>query len=187
MHYRFLLWSFAALYFPGMIAAEVTYKSSGIIPVSGSTMASLEKVMTDAGITSCQITSTARSTSAQAAEMLSYMERHGLEAAKKMYGVEGDRVLDIGSSLLAEKRPKADVLAAMEKKLIEVLPSARKANRLMHVDRSDFDVFDVSIVSIVPAAKARDFLRKAKASKEFERVLGPEEGEKDCYHFEKKK
>jgi hypothetical protein len=146
----------------------------------------LADVLSAAHVSKCTITSTARTIPQQAKAMYDYIAHHSVDAAEKLYGSEGKAVVDVYVNQSNAHNDRTKILAAMEAKIIEVLPAAREHNHLMHVDRPDFDVFDVSMASI-PGDKRTGFLAAAKASTAFHRVLGPGEGEKDCYHFEFKK
>ena len=146
----------------------------------------LADVLKAAQVPKCTITSTSRTSAQQAKAMYGFITTYGVDAARNLYGAEGNEVIDIYVSQSKAHRDQATTLAAMEAKVKEVLPAARAHNHLMHVDRPDFDVFDVSMKSI-PSDKQAGFRAAIKASTAFHRVLGPGEGEKDCYHFEFKK
>lgn len=146
----------------------------------------LASVLTTAKVSGCIITSTTRTSTQQAKAMYGFITAYGVDAARKLYGSEGNKVVDVYVAQTKTNRDETAILAAMDAEIKKVLPEAIKNNHLMHVDRPDYDVFDVSLDSI-PSDKRGDFIAAAKASGLFHRVLGPQEGEQSCYHFEFKK
>jgi hypothetical protein len=154
--------------------------------ISESAKSALAGVLNTSNVKGCTITSTARTSAQQAKAMYDFIAANGVGAARKLYGSEGNLVIDVYVTKTAALTEQSEILAAMEAKVKDVLPDAIKHNHMMHVDRPDFDVFDVSLDSI-PSDKRDDFSTAAKASGLFYRVLGPDEGEKNCFHFEFKK
>lgn len=168
-------------------APTISYANSAVPRIGAAATKALEDAMTTAGVTACTISRTTATSSDQARVMYEFVEGKTVDAARKLYGPEGDQVIEVYVAARAEKLDRAQIIAGMEKKLVEVLPAARANNRLMHLDRKDFDVFDVGMTSIKPADKGPALVAAAKAGGKFVRVLDPSDGEKDAYHFEFKK
>ena len=146
----------------------------------------LASVLTAANVQGCVITSTVRTCAEQAKVMYGFITTYGVAAARNLYGGEGNQVVDVYVAQTNANQDEAATLAAMAAKIKAVLPEAINNHHLMHVDRPGYDVFDVSLDSI-PGDKRDSFIKAAKASSLFHRVLSPEEGEKTCCHFEFKK
>ena len=116
------------------------------IPVDAKKM--LKQIMIESGVNYVYVSSTNRTIAEQVGAMygliLSYDEGFdfGIRDAKtRLYGPEADAVLDV----LAKNRNKDNVKQLMIEELERVLQSAKDNNRLMHVDRPEYIVFDLSL------------------------------------------
>ncbi|MEY2878186.1 MAG: hypothetical protein RLZZ15_566 [Verrucomicrobiota bacterium] len=106
----------------------------------------------------------------------------GVAAAYKLYSSAGDKAIDTYTAASVAGKTSPEIILAMETNIVEVLPDARAANQLMHVDRDGHDVVDVAELS-VPADKRTALIKVARESGAFYRFLGPMDGEKGCDHF----
>ena len=134
----------------------------------------LKEVMAASGVSSVRVTSTSRTPRMQARAMHGFVQRHGLKAARRLYGPEGDAVLAVYQQHRREDRKTC--VKAMHEEVARQLPRAHANNRLMHTKPTHY-VFDVAIRSIAPARRA-DFNEAARRHPRISRFLGPADGEK---------
>lgn len=107
------------------------------------------KVLSDicdaCGVTSVIISSTQRSPSEQARVMYENLVVQGPAKQHTLYGPVGDKVIDVYEQLTAQKRSKAEIIAGMTAKIVELGPS----NVSHHAaDPKVLNVFDVAPSSI---------------------------------------
>ena len=148
------------------------------LPVAAAAI--LEEVMIASGVSSVRVTSTSRTPHMQARAMHGFVQRHGMKAARRLYGPEGDAVLAVYEQHHGEEEELC--IRAMHEEVERQLPRAHDHNRLMHTKPTHY-VFDVAIRSIAPARRA-DFNEAARRHPRISRFLGPAEGEKGAFHLE---
>lgn len=145
-------------------------------------------IMKDAGVTEVTVTSANRTAKDQLRVMYDLLQTTTPAEAKKLYGPEGDAVIDVYVASKAAGKTKDQILVDMLVELDKQLPAALANNRLMHVGReATFIVFDLDIDRVVPAAKLVVFqtkLREAETAKVIHRFLDPDNGEKKALHIE---
>ena len=140
----------------------------------------LREIMYDTGITDARITSTFRTPPHQVRAMAGFIHRHGVPAAYRLYGPEGDSIIASYAEHAHVSREQRR--QAMLDVLLRVLPRAHANGRLMHTQDTHF-VFDVAVRSI-PKDKHEAFARSARVHPCVLRFLGFEEGEKGAFHLE---
>lgn len=148
------------------------------------------EIMREAQIDEVEVTSSNRTVVAQIDAMIEQITKNGVEEAKKLYGVEGDAVIDVYVQNKGNNKSIEEIKFQMTNELKRQLPSAIANNRLMHIGReSQFIVFDISIAKLKPFSESNAFqtvaLKFVTQGKVF-RFLGTNSGEKDAYHFEVK-
>lgn len=140
----------------------------------------LQEIMAEAEVASVRVTSTERTPREQAQVMRGFIRRHGVQAAYRLYGPEGDAVIHCYEAC---RRPGAEAcLEEMGTEVRRQLPQAHAEGRLMHTNPTHF-VFDVAIRSVGPARRAA-FARAARQHPRVSRFLGPQDGEKGAFHVE---
>ena len=167
------------LLYPRISAAQ---QISGITLPAGA-QAILHDAMTRSGVRSAVVTRTRSSPADQVRIMYNFISRHGVDAALRMYGSEGDAVVHRYSATDGSPDVKK---AAMLEELNRQLPGARSNGRLMHVN-DDLVVFDLSLRRLDPTDAADSLIHALRANAATVRVLGPEQGEKEAIHVELKK
>lgn len=140
----------------------------------------LKEIMVASEVSSARVTSTSRTPHMQARVMHGFVQRHGLAAARRLYGPEGDAVLAVYEQYHGEEEGRC--VRAMHEEVKRQLLRAHAHNRLMHTKPTHY-VFDVAIRSIAPAHRA-DFSEAARRHPRISRFLGPAEGEKGAFHLE---
>ena len=140
----------------------------------------LGEIMRTSGVSGVRVTSTYRTPTHQVRVMGGFIRRHGLAAAYRLYGPEGDAV--IAQFETHGNRSRAGRRQAMLEELLRVLPAAHKNGRLMHTQETHY-VFDVAVRSL-PADRRVAFARAARKHSCVLRFLGFEEGEKGAFHLE---
>jgi hypothetical protein len=127
----------------------------------------LEDILQAAGLSSAQISSTARPPSEQARVMFNNIESTGVAAQKRLYAAAGDSVIDEYVKAKAAKKTPTEIKAAMEAKIIEVGPT-----KVSHhaADPNVLCVFDVAPSSI---AKKATFEKAVRADKRVSKFLLP--------------
>ena len=168
------------------------YKSGSLPRLASASETLLASIASAAGLTSCTITSTARTSAEQAQEMFNYIRKYSVADDKALYGSAGDKVIDTYVAAKNVKPPLSDsaILNKMTVAVVAVLPEARSLNQLMHVDRNGFDVFDISVGTLQPqtsTAKTAFKNQAAKNSGVFRFLSDSNSNEKDAYHFEIRK
>ena len=128
----------------------ITYGSQAdATAVTPEALAVLKDVLKAAGVTSAQISSTARDASDQARAMYNNLEGtgkgQGVEAQRDLYAATGDKVIDVYEALKKEKKSPAEIKQAMKEKIDELGPSTVS---LHLADTSKLCVFDVGPKSV---------------------------------------
>jgi hypothetical protein len=136
----------------------------------------LEDILEKAGLTSCMISSTARTPTDQARVMFNNIKSTSVAAQKKLYAAAGDLV--IGEYEKARKAGKTptEIKAAMEAKIIEIGPT-----KVSHhaSDPNILCVFDVAPSSI---GKKASFEKAVRADKRVTKFITPPDD--PGYHLE---
>jgi hypothetical protein len=127
----------------------------------------LEDILQKAGLTSAQVSSTARTPSEQARVMFDNIEATGVAAQKKLYAAAGDLVIDEYVKAKKAKKTPVEIKAAMEAKINAVGPT-----KISHhaADPSVLCVFDVAPSSITNKAA---FEKAVRADKRVSKFLTP--------------
>ncbi|HWO00637.1 MAG TPA: hypothetical protein VNS63_15370 [Blastocatellia bacterium] len=136
----------------------------------------LEDILTAAGLTSCIISSTARTPPDQARVMYNNIVGTSVAAQKKLYAAAGDMVIDEYVKARAANKTPTEIKAAMEAKINEIGPT-----KVSHhaADPSVLCVFDVAPSSI---AKKSSFEKAVRADKRVNKFLLPPDD--PGYHLE---
>jgi hypothetical protein len=144
--------------------------------VASSAETAIKEIVAAAGLTSCTITSTARTPEAQAAAMYTNLENKGVDSQKELYADAGDKVIDVYVASKAAKKSEADIKADMVAKINEVGPS----NVSKHcADSSKLCVVDIAPSSIADKDK---FIAAVNADKRVTKFLQPPND--PAYHLE---
>lgn len=104
----------------------------------------IKEIVANAGLTSCKITSTARTPEDQARAMYNNLETVGVEAQKSLYASAGDKVIDVYVASKAAKKSGAEIKADMVAKINELGPSS--------VSRHCADASVLCVVDIAPSS-----------------------------------
>lgn len=156
-----------------------------ISPIDPKAKIILKEIMQKAGVKSLTISSTNRLASNQVKTMYHYIKKNGVQEQYKLYGPEGDAVIQKYEEGLKLNKNEIEIHKMMLDELNKQLPSAIKNNRLMHVGREkEYIVIDVDENSINPNIKKNEFEKMLRESGKCFRVLGQVQGEKNCIHIE---
>lgn len=90
------------------------------------------------------VTSTARTPSEQARIMYENIERHGADHQKRLYGPDGDQVIDVYSSFKAQGKSQVEIVSVMTGKILSVGAS--------RVSRHAADLRKINVVDIAPSS-----------------------------------
>jgi hypothetical protein len=136
----------------------------------------LEDILTAAGLTSCTISSTARTPRDQARVMYNNIVATGVAAQKKLYAAAGDAVIDEYVKAKRENKSPTEIKAAMEARLNQLGPT-----KISHhaADPNLLCVFDVAPSSI---GNKRSFEKAVRADKRVSKFLLPPQD--PGYHLE---
>ena len=136
----------------------------------------LEDILAAAGLSSCIISSTARSPADQARVMFNNIVATSVAAQKKLYAAAGDLVIDEYLKAKAAGKTPTEIRAAMEAKINELGPT-----KVSHhaADPNILCVFDVAPSSIANKAAFERAVRKDKRVSKF--LLPPDD---PGYHLE---
>jgi hypothetical protein len=127
----------------------------------------LEDIMQAAGVSSCTISSTARTPADQARVMFNNLEAKGVASQKKLYAAAGDMVIDEYAKAKKAKKTPTEIKAAMEAKIIAIGPT-----KVSHhaADPNILCVFDVAPSSI---ARKAEFEKAVRADKRVNKFFTP--------------
>jgi hypothetical protein len=136
----------------------------------------LEDILGKAGLTSCTISSTARTPTDQARVMFNNIKSTSVAAQKKLYAAAGDLVIDAYEKARKAGKTPTEIKAAMEAKIIEIGPT-----KVSHhaSDPSILCVFDVAPSSI---GKKAAFEKAVRADKRVTKFITPPDD--PGYHLE---
>ena len=136
----------------------------------------LEDILTAATLSSCTISSTARTPKDQARVMYNNIVATGVAAQKKLYAAAGDEVIDEYVRAKLENKSPAEIKAAMEAKINQLGPT-----KVSHhaADPKVLCVFDVAPSSI---GNKQRFEKAVRADKRVSKFLLPPQD--PGYHLE---
>lgn len=106
----------------------------------------IKDILTDAGLGSCNITSTSRTPADQARAMFNNIVEHGVEAQKALYAAAGDQVIDAYVLARNQGKSSSQIRQAMTAKIIAVGPG--------RVSRHCADPAILNVVDIAPSSIA---------------------------------
>jgi hypothetical protein len=133
--------------------------------------------MKKAKVKSATISSTARDSTNQARVMYDNLVDQGIDEQRKLYGKDGEKVIDVFEKLQKENKTPTETKAAMKVKIDEVGPT----NVSKHAsDPATLNVFDVAPSSI---SNQQEFKSFAKTDSRVTRFLTPDDGDPG-FHFE---
>jgi WXG100 family type VII secretion target len=145
--------------------------------VSDHTRGVLNDILQTSNNDSATITSTARTVEDQARIMYGNIERQGVAEQKRLYGVNGDKVIDAYVAAKAEGLGEMEIRARMVEKINELGPT----NVSKHLaDPAVLNVIDVSPNSI---ANREEFEAAVRADPRVSKFLTPSDGD-PAYHIE---
>jgi hypothetical protein len=104
----------------------------------------IEKILRASGLTSCLITSTARTPADQARVMYNNIFAEGAAKQKALYAAAGDAVIDVYIQAHKAQKTPSQIKAAMEAKIIEIGPDK--------VSRHCADWKKLVVVDIAPSS-----------------------------------
>jgi hypothetical protein len=127
----------------------------------------IEDILKAAGLTSCLISSTARSPADQARIMFENIEAHGVANQKALYAAAGDAVIDTYSQAKKAGKTPKQIQAAMEAKIISIGPAK--------VSRHCADPKKLVVVDIAPSSigSKSAFEKAVRADKRVKKFLLP--------------
>lgn len=149
--------------------------------VSAFTLLILDRILSDAGILSATITSTARTANEQARVMYENISRHGVAHQKKLYSKAGDQVIDVYAAASKAGKSADVVIGEMTTKILALDPGKVSKHA---VDLSKLNVIDIAPSSI-PVGLRPAFVKALKTQIELGNVTGFFQPPKDpAYHLE---
>ncbi|MDH5445584.1 MAG: hypothetical protein OEY52_08490 [Gammaproteobacteria bacterium] len=151
---------------------------SDSVKVSKYSKTVLTEIMKESGLTKIIITSTARTVADQARIMYSNIEKHGANEQKRLYSGYGDKVIDVYVDLKSKGKTRAEIISAMQKKIITLGPSKVSS----HVaDFSKLNVVDIAPSSI-PKGLQLKFEKAVADDSRIKRFFKPPKD--PAYHLE---
>jgi hypothetical protein len=135
--------------------------------VSAQARTVIEDILQASGLSSCLISSTARTPADQARIMYGNIETHGVDNQKALYAAAGDMVIDAYSQAKKAGKTPAQIKAAMEAKIISIGPAK--------VSRHCADPKKLVVVDIAPSSISSKslFERTVRADKRVKKFLLP--------------
>ncbi len=146
------------------------------VVVSIDALLTLRAVLDRAGLASATVTSGVRTPADQARVMYDNIRQYGVDSQKKLYGPNGDQVIDV--YVAHAKEPRDRVIALMRAKILELGPS-----RVSKHCSDTHDVIDVAPSSIADRKRFEEALHWAKDQGEISHVILPPSD--PAYHIEK--
>lgn len=148
--------------------------------VSDWTQGILRKVLDDAGLPSCVITSTVRTPAGQAQAMYTNIEQTGIDKQLGLYGPAGQQVVLEYKRLKPTGCGRQAILGAMETKIVAIGPG--------QVSRHCADPAELNVVDIAPSSIARPqqflaALERARAAGRVSQFFSPANGD-PAFHVE---
>jgi hypothetical protein len=126
------------------------------VVISDNAVNKLKAILASAGLTQATISSGRRSPAKQAQVMYDLIENRGVGYAKDLYGINGDRVIDVYCEHSDADKSKQNIISEMTNKINALGPS----NVSKHCSRTH-DTFDVSPSSIADKNAFTQALREA--------------------------
>lgn len=139
----------------------------------------LDAILTDAGLTSCRITSTSRTPADQARVMYNNVVEHGVAAQKALYSSAGDQVIDAYVLARNQGKTPSQIKKAMENKILQIGPS--RVSRHC-ADPNVLNVIDVAPSSITDKQSFESAVERAEAAGSVSKFLMPPQD--PAYHLE---
>lgn len=159
--------------------SESVINYSGSIPqISDKASRILRDIMTKAGVNAVTITSTVRTPEDQARIMYDNIVKHGVAKQKALYGVNGDKVIDVYVSQKSNGKDATAIKKAMTDKINELGSTTISKHCCDPNERSIFDVAPSS----VPEEKRSAFIDAIKTNNEIDRYFLPPTD--PAYHLE---
>lgn len=147
--------------------------------VSNHSKTVLDDILSDAGLSSCRITSTSRTPADQARVMFNNIVEHGVAAQKALYASAGDQVIDAYVLARNQGKSSSEIKEAMKNKILEIGPS--RVSRHC-ADPNVLNVFDVAPSSIAKKAAFEAAVRRAVENGSVSKFLLPPQD--PAYHLE---
>ncbi len=147
--------------------------------VSSHSIEVLTEILDEAGLGSCQITSTSRTPADQARVMFDNIESHGVAQQKGLYAAAGDKGIDVYVSQKKAGKTSDQIKAAMEKELLQIGPS--KVSRHC-ADPAILNVIDIAPSAIVKKQAFEDAVAAAIAKGKVSKFITPPSD--PAYHIE---
>ncbi len=146
------------------------------VVVSIDALLTLRAILDRAGLASARVTSGVRTPADQARVMYDNIRRYGVDSQKKLYGPNGDQVIDVYAAHAQEPRDR--VIALMRAKILELGPS-----RVSKHCSDTHDVIDVAPSSITDRKRFEEALHWAKVQGKISHYILPPSD--PAYHIEK--
>jgi hypothetical protein len=140
--------------------------------VSTHTLALLQELGTDAGVSTIRISSTQRTPTAQARAMFNNIRATSVKRQRALYGPNGDAVIDVYVEAQHAGKPDAEIVLAMIAKINDLGPSKVSAHC---ADPRRKNVVDVRTLYMTAAEQARfiEAVKKAEADGRVSKFLYP--------------
>lgn len=144
--------------------------------VSSNARKVIEEILQAAGLTSCLVTSTARTPAAQARAMFNNIVATSVAKQKALYAAAGDMVIDAYVEAKKAGKTSVQIKAAMEAKIIAIGPAK--------VSRHCADPTKLVVVDIAPSSISNksSFEKAVRAEKRVNKFLLPPAD--PAYHLE---
>jgi hypothetical protein len=129
------------------VKSQIKYDKD-VVPLPNFAVAVLRRVMDETGVQSVRVTRTISTPQQQARIMFDNCEANGVEAQKKLYASNGDKVIDVYmhyNGLKAKGADRETVIASMAKKIIELGPENVSKHCVLDPKKSVFDIAPSSI------------------------------------------
>jgi len=140
----------------------------------------IKNILRDSSNTSARITSSARTPREQALAMYNNIVNRGSEDQKKLYGPNGDKVIDVYVEQKAAGKSQGEILESMEAKILELGP--RNVSRHC-ADFNKLVVIDIAPSSISNKSTFITVAGRYETSGILSKFLQPDDGD-PAYHIE---
>ncbi len=140
----------------------------------------LKEVSFKAGLSSVQVTSTARDVNDQARIMYDMIKSKGVDYVNKLYSAGGETIVSVYVESVKNKLSPVDTKRAMADKMEEIGPST-VSHHIVSAD-GKLTVFDVAPSSVGDSEARKRFVQEAKAQSNVAKFLEPLKD--PAYHFE---
>ena len=155
---------------------ELTVNKNVVVSIDA--LVTLRAILDRAGLASARVTSGVRTPAHQARVMYENLRRYGVDSQKKLYGPNGDQVIDVYVAHAKESRDR--VVMLMRAKILELGPS-----RVSKHCSDTHDVIDVAPSSIDDRKRFEEALHWAKAQGKISHYILPPSD--PAYHIERPK